>query len=678
MVDKGVSAHRVAALVGPFSSGKTSLLESLMHAAGGIIRKGNVNDANRIGDASKEAKQRQMSVESVIAGAKYLGDEWTFIDTSGSVEFLQDTYNCLMVADVAVVVIEADPSRIVMATPVLKFLSEHSIPHMIFINKIESKKAPVAEIFEAVKAISDKPLVRRQLPIMEGEDITGYVDLTSERAYKYENGEYENNVSKHVDGTPADMTGEIKENRQEMLEAIADFNDELLEKLLEEKLPPVKEVYEVLKEDLIEGNVIPVFFGSAEQDYGVKRLLKALRHETPQVEKTVERLGLDIKEEPFALVCKTIYAQHTGKMSIARVFAGEITDGSQIAGGKISGLYELTGEKNAKITSAVAGKLAALGKLEEVAVGDVLTLSGKEHMELFPEPLSPLFALSLKAAKKGEEVKLSGSLAKLTECDNSLTIEHNQDTHEMCLWGQGEIHLKVAISKLESRFNVAVEGEKPSVPYKETIRKSTKQQGRYKKQSGGAGQFGDVHIEIKPRPRGEGFEFTNTVVGGSVPKQYIPSVENGVKEYLAKGSLGFPVVDVAVNLSDGSSHAVDSSDQAFKMAGILAMKEGVPNCSPVLLEPIISIEVSMPNDCTSGAQRVISQHRGQILGFEQKPNWDGWDIIKAHLPQSEMFDLIIEIRSLTMGVGTLNWKFDRLQELTGKEADAIVKARNAD
>ena len=270
---------------------------------------------------------------------------------------------------------------------------------------------------------------------------------------------------------------------------------------------------------------------------------------------------------------------------------------------------------------------------------------------------------------------MSGALAKIIEEDPSISHDSNPDTGEMLLWGQGEMHLMIALDKMQSKFNVEVKSDRPQVPYKETIRKSTSQHSRHKKQSGGHGEFGDVHLDIKPLGRGEGFTFGDTITGGAVPKQYIPAVEAGVREYLSRGPLGFPVVDISVTLTDGQHHNVDSSDMAFRKAAQQAMREGMPNCQPVLLEPICKVAVSLPAEFTSRIQRLAAGRRGQIMGFDNKPGWAGWDEVEVQLPQSEMHDLVVELRSMTMGVGTFEWEFDHLQELQGKEADQVVAMR---
>jgi len=293
----------------------------------------------------------------------------------------------------------------------------------------------------------------------------------------------------------------------------------------------------------------------------------------------------------------------------------------------------------------------------------------------WPTPLSPLFSFCIHTSQRGDEVKLSGALAKVAEDDPSLTYGPNADTGELLIWGQGEMHLLTTIDKLKNRYNLEIDHERPQVPYKETIRKPVSQHARHKKQSGGHGEFGDVHIDIKPLPRGSGFQFDDVITGGVVPKQYIPAVESGVKEFMARGPMGFQVVDISVTLTDGQFHAVDSSEMAFKKAAAQAMREGMPNCSPVLLEPIFEVTIALPNEFTSNIQRLVSGRRGQILGFDAKPGWEGWDEVKVQMPQSEMHDLIIDLRSMTMGVGTFSWTFDHLQEFSGREAEKVVEER---
>ncbi|OAN49317.1 elongation factor G [Paramagnetospirillum marisnigri] len=668
MTAKSPSSPRACALVGPFAGGKTSLLEALLLASGAISRQGRIKDGSTVGDSAPEARARFMSVEPNIATTTYLGETWTFIDCPGSVEFQQDGYNALMAVDAAIVVCEPDPARAVMVAPILKFLDERKIPHLLFVNKIDAAGTRLRETLEALQAVSDRPLIMREIPIREGEAVTGYIDLVSERAYKYRPGQTSQMIK-----IPDALKGEESAARQEMLEHLADFDDHLMEELLEDIQPPTDEVYADLGKDLAEDLIVPVFFGSAENDGGIHRLFKALRHEVPDVTTTAARLGIAPSGAALASVFKTVHAAHTGKLSFVRVWRGEFADNQVVDGNRIGGVYAMTGGTAAKTPKAGPGEVVAFGRLDPVATG--ATLGGADAgMAPWPLPLAPLFAVAVAAEKKGDDVKLSGALTKLSEEDPSLQLDHGE-FGELVLRGQGEIHLQVALDRLKSRFNMQVATRKPTVPYKETIRKSISVHGRHKKQSGGHGQFGDVHLDIAPLPRGSGFQFVDKIVGGVVPRQYIPSVEHGVAEFLAQGPFGFPVVDLSVTLTSGSYHTVDSSDMAFKTAARIAMTEGMPQCDPVLLEPILLVEISVPSDFTAKAQRIVSGRRGQILGYDAKAGWAGWDTVNAYLPQAEMDDLIVELRSLTMGVGTFSWTFDHLQELTGRVADKVVEER---
>jgi len=669
MSSKSPSGPRVAAIVGPYLSGKTSLLEAMLVQAGAVNRKGTAKEANMVGDGTPEAKARQMSTELNIATADYLDESWTFLDCPGSVELAQEFHNALMVTDTAIVVCEADPERALTVGPVLQFLGEHSVPHMVFINKMDVPGHTVKATLNALQEVSSLPLVLREIPIRDGDDITGHVDLVSESAFEWQTGQ----PSKLIEFPDAVKDREQKA-RTELLESLADFDDTLLENLLEDIIPSTDEIYATLAMDLQQSLIVPVFFGSAEQDYGVRRLLKALRHETPEVAATTQRLGISNGDETVAQVFKTVHAGHAGKLSFARVWSGEISDGMTLNGTRVSGLNHALGQKHEKINKAGTGEIAALGRMEKVVTG--ATLSASSNVEInWPDAMKPLFSLSIHTAQHGDEVKLSSALAKLIDEDPSFNYEPNKDTGELLVWGQGEMHLLISIDKLKNRYNLEVSSKRAQVPYKETIRKPTSQHARHKKQSGGHGEFGDVHIEIKPLPRGSGFDFSNTITGGVVPKNYIPAVENGIKGYMSRGPLGFPVVDVSVTLTDGQHHAVDSSDMAFKKAAAQAMREGMPNCNPVLLEPIFQVQILLPSEFTSKIQRLVSGRRGQILGFDAKPSWKGWDEVSVQLPQSEMHDLIIELRSMTLGVGTFQWEFDRLQEFSGKEADQVVADR---
>jgi elongation factor G len=668
------AAPRCAALIGPYLAGKTTLLEALLHASGSTSRRGSVRDGNSVGDHAPEARARQMSTELNVANATFLGDHWTLLDCPGSVELLHEAQSALLVSDVAVVVVEPEVERALTISALLRFLDRHKIPYMIFINKMDNANARVRDLLAALQSVSERPLVLRQVPLRGAEqEITGYVDLVSERAYRYRPGQASDLIP-----LPDDFWDQERATRTGLIEKLADFDDELLEQLLEEVEPPKEEIYKHLTRTLKGAQVVPVFLGSGLGDYGIRRLWKALRHEAPSPQETAARLGIPDEGEPLAQVFKTYHLPHTGKLSLVRVWRGAISEGMVLNGSRVAGVVRLMGAQHEKVPAAQTGEVVGLTRMEEIMTGTVLTLSGKADALPRPDKPQPVFGLAIAAERRTDDVKLTGAIGKLVEEDPTLELEQNADTQEMVLWGQGDIHLQIAIDRLRNRHNLAVNGRRSAVPYKETIRRGNQQHSRFKRQSGGHGQFADVTIELKPLPRGSGFTFTDSVVGGAIPRNYIPAVEEGVVEALRHGPLGFPVVDAAVNLITGQFHAVDSSDQAFKTAGRQAIQEALPKCEPILLEPVDSVEISVPNAFTARVQRLVSGRRGQILGYDAKPDWPGWDLVSAHLPQSELHDLIVELRSLTMGVGSFAHRFDHMQELTGRPAEKVLASRTAD
>lgn len=672
MSSKSQSTPRVAALVGPYLSGKTSLMESLLFVAGALPRKGSVKEGNTVGDASLEAKARQMSVEASLATCTYQDETWTLIDCPGSVEFSQEAAHVLMVADIAVVVCEPDPARALMVAPTLKFLDDHKVPHIIFVNKMEAPDSAgkLKDVLNALQEVSERPLVLVEIPIRDGERISGFVDLISENAYQYESGK-----EPVLMQMPESILPEEHEARQIMLEKLADYDDHLMEELLSDVVPPLEEITEDLAKDVAGDLLVPVFFGSADKDAGVRRLFQALCEDAPRVEVTAARLGIPEGKEALAQVFKTVHAQHVGKLSISRIWRGEVTDGSSLAGNRVSGINRLFGAQQLKQQKAEAGEIVALGRMDEVRTSEALSPSGKVELA-WPEPLQPMLALSLHTTKSGDDVKLSLALQKLCEEDASLQVEQNAETQERILWGQGEVHLKCALDRLKSRFGLDVQHHPPLVPYRETFTKAAKVHGRHKHQTGGHGQFGDVWLEVKPLARGAGFEFEEKIVGGVVPKNFFGAVEHGVVDWMKRGPLGFPVVDIYVALVDGSYHTVDSSDMAFKTAARIGMNEAAPVCHPVLLEPICEVHLCVPSEFTPKAQRLVTGRRGgQVLGFDSRPGWIGWDVVSAYIPQAEMSDVVVELRSLTMGVGSFTWAFHHLQELVGRDADKVVEAR---
>jgi len=660
---------RNVALVGPYSSGKTSLLESLLFVTGAITRKGKISDRNTVGDSSTQARDRQMSVEVSVAHSQYQDLNFTFLDCPGSIEFASETYNALVGAGAAIIVCEPVVDRVLTLAPLLKFLDDWEIPHLIFINKMDRCNSHFNEVLQALKSVSSRPLVPQQYPIRQNNEIIGFIDLINEQAYHY----HANSPADPV-ALPDHLKEEEQIARQEMLETIAEFDDHLLEELLEDINPSREEILQDLKQELGADQIVPVFFGMAERDYGVRHLLTALVEEAPAPTITANRRGLDPSADGDAVVqiLKTYFTPQGGRLSLGRIWQGTLNDGMALNGVRIGGIYRLMGQQQQPLQQAQAGEIVALGRLEGIATGDVVS-SGSQKPDL-PKglQLKPVFALAIAAVNRKDEVKLSSALTKLIEEDPSLYWEQHGDTKEVILWGQGEIHLQVALDRLARKYNLPMTTHLPQVPYKETIKTSTKSHGRYKHQTGGHGAFGDVYLDIKPLARGEGFQFHESIVGGVVPKQYIPGVETGVREYLGHGPLGFPVVDIDVTLTDGSYHSVDSSEQAFKQAARLAMTEGLPKCHPVLLEPILSVTVLAPSEYTAKVLQLISGKRGQIQGFEASEEWKGWDQITTYLPQAEMQDFIVELRSLTMGVGFFQWDEDHLQEVPDKLRDAVL------
>ena len=673
MSNSNIKDTRNVAIVGPYSSGKTTLLESILFVTKQISRKGSIKEKNTVGDSSTEARDRQMSVELSVADTEHQGINLTFLDCPGSVEFVQETYNALVGAGVVVVVCEPLVDKVLTLAPLFKFLDDWEIPHLVFINKMDRSSYGYGEILQALKKVSSSPLVPQQYPIVQGEQAIGYIDLVSEQAYQYHHQQPADPIA-----LPAELVELEKNTRQEMLETLAEFDDHLLEELIEEIEPSQTEILQDLKQELGADLIVPIFFGVAEHDFGVRPLLDALVKEAPSPEVTAQRRGLDVNAvgengDTIAQVLKTYFTAQGGRLSLVRVWQGELTEGMILNGERISGIYQLRGQQQNPLPRASMGRIVALGKLDHAVTGDTLS-NATEPVTPLPqaEAIAPVYALAITPQNRKDEVKLSSALGKLLAEDPSLHWEQHGDTREVILWGQGEVHLQVALARLERKYNLPMNTNLPQIPYKETIRSATNSHGRYKHQSGGHGAFGDVYLDIKPLDRGKGFQFHETIVGGVVPRQYIPGVETGVREYLAHGPLGFPVVDVDVTLTDGSHHSVDSSEQAFKQAARIAMTEGMTHCSPVLLEPILEITVSVPNDFTSKALQLITGKRGQILGYDRIPNWHSWDMVTGYLPQAEMHDFIIELRSLTLGVGFFNWQVAHLQEVPDQLAQNIL------
>ena len=663
---------RVIALVGPAGAGKTSLAEAMLFAAGATDRLGSTANGSSIGDSSPEARQRGGSTELNLYNFQYLDDEFALIDAPGSIGFAADGVRGVAAADMAIVVVDPDPARAPLAAPALRMLDELGIPHLIFVNRIDQAHGRIRDLLTALQPVSVSPLVARQIPIREGEKVTGFVDLALERAYHYVPGKESERIE-----IPEDLQQRESEARTQLLEHLADHDDELLEQLLMDQAPTRDKVVADLARETGESLAVPVMFGSASSAWGIRRLLKALRHEAPGPKSTADRLGVS---NPALYVFKISHGGSVGRLALARTLGGNIAEGSDLKTrsgetARLGALFRMQGDRTQKVSEAKAGDIVGIAKVDTVKAGEWLgkgTLPPELEVE-FPERNC---TLAIEPTDRKDDVKLSGALQKLLEEDGSLILEHDEANHEMRLRGVNDEHLKTTLAKLKRRYGVDVTCHAPVVGYRESIRKPVShQRGRHKKQTGGHGQFGDVIIDVSPLPRGSGFVFEEKIHGGAIPKQWIPAVEEGVREALQKGPLGFQVVDVAVTLVDGSYHTVDSSELAFRLAGRIAMQEALGAAQPHLLEPMHNVSVVCPSSATSRITSAVAGRRGQMLGMAPRDGWAGWDRIDALLPEAELSGLEAELRSQSQGLATYEAELDHLAELNGPLADKVIQQR---
>ena len=668
----GARGTRAVALVGPAGTGKTSLAEALLFASGAINRQGSVEAGTCVGDASPEARARRGSTELNLMHFDFMGDHFALIDTPGGSGFAADGLAALQSADLALVVIDPDPARAGLAEPMLRRLDELGVPHVVFVNKIDQARAgAIHGLIGELQPMSKEPLVLRQIPIRDGEHITGYVDLALERAYRYRPGEQSEVVE-----IPVELADREKADRTRLLETLADFDDALMEALLMDEEPDQAMVMADLAVDTAQTKVIPVILGSAQTGGGVRRLLKLLRHETPVPEFASERVGAN----GGALhVFKIANGGAMGRLALGRMLGGPLSEGDELVidgdTARTGSIFFVQGEKTAKQGAARPGDIIAVAKVDEARAGLLLGKKGSVSSELAVQYPARNAALAIVTRDRKDDVKLSTALHRLCEEDPALEWTQDEASHETLLHGINDEHLQVVLGRLQRRYGVAVDTRPPRIAYRESIRKPASVRGRHKKQSGGHGQYGDCVIEIRPLARGEGFRFEDKITGGAIPRQYIPAVEAGIRDAMAKGPLGFPVEDVAVTLIDGSFHTVDSSELAFRIAGRMAMGDALAQAAPYLLEPIVKVTVDTPAGTGSKAGSALSTRRGQILGMAPHPDWARWERVEALLPESGLHGLDAELRSMSQGLASFTAGFDHLAELGGKEADQVVKAR---
>jgi elongation factor G len=644
------SGPRTVAVAGPLGTGKSTLFDAMLAAAGTPLAR----SAARGG------------ADLRLAHTSFMGEPWTLIDCPGSVECAHATEHALAVADLALVVIDPHPARAITAAPLLHSLGALGLPFLVFINHIDTMTEPVREIIAALRPFAPCPLVQREIPIRSGGQVTGFIDVISERAYDY-------GTERAPAPAPAALAAQEAETRAGLVEILADHDDALLEKLIEDQVVSSAEIYARLRQEQADHQVAGVLFGAADRGWGVFRLWKALRHDTPAASDTAARRGVAANGAPLAQVFHTLHTGQGGKLSWARIWRGPVKDGALLHGARIGSMWKNPAGEPARIAEAEAGEIVALGRLEAATTGSVLGDAAPSAL-VVPPPPPPVHAVAIAARDRKDDVRMPGALQKLVDEFPALCVVHDADTGETLLAGQGEMQLRSALERLNNGLGVPVNSHPPAIAYRETIRHNVTQHGRLKRQTGGHGQFADVKLHIAPLPRGTGFRFVDRIVGGAVPRNFIPAVAAGAEEAARKGAFGHPVVDIEVTLVDGGYHDVDSSEMAFRSATRQAMAEAFPNADPVLLEPVDQVTVTVPSSYSAAAQRVLTGRRGQILGYDEHPGRPGWDDVQALVPQADLYGIIIELRSQTMGLATYTRRFDHLAELHGKAAAAVRAA----
>jgi elongation factor G len=642
-------------------------------------------------DYEPESVSRQISTQVSMARITYNGITFNILDCPGFVDFNEEVKIALMGVDAAVFVVEPDPGRLIQMDTLLRFTEQIGISRLVFVNKLDKPDVSFSETLAVLKDMpgskTPRPLAPLQYPIGSGSGLTGYVDVLKKEAFKYgAQGKPEKT------DVPADLSGELETAREKLIESLADTDDTLLEMVLEGNDPPLDLLEKDLKQAVRAGTSVPILVGSAQTDAGVISLLETIialcpaPDEREYKDKDGKKIEVKADGPVIAQVIKTYIHPQSGKLSLTRVYSGTINGDSQLAdttreGSKerVGGLYWLQGKKQETMPTAGPGSIVALARLETPRSGDTLVTEKESAIMPIPPAPPPLYSLAIAPKNRNDEAKLSTLLAKLTEEDSVLRVDRDPDTHEFCLYGQGEVHLTVSRQRLERKYGIQLDSHRPKIAYKETIQaKVDSAHGRHKKQTGGRGQFGDVYFKIEPLEKGSGNKFSESVVGGSVPRNFIPGVEKGVMEALQKGPLArFPLVDVHVNLFDGSYHDVDSDEMSFRMAAHLGMKEGLAKAHPIILEPITEMHIFIPSQYTSGVLSQMNGLRGQILGYGPIPDRQGWDEVTANVPQGELWDYIIELRTLTQGLGYYTWKFSHLSPVPPTLSQELIAQATA-
>lgn len=685
MKEYGIHQIRNIGLLSDGGTGKTTLAEAILFNAGVINRLGKVTDGNTVMDYDPDEHRRGCSINAAVATFFYKNKKVNLIDTPGYANFITDTIGCLRVIDGAIFLVSAVDGLKVQTEKLWNSAKELGIPRILFINDLDRAQAEVERTLEEIKnELGVKPALLTY-PLGKGEDFRGVVELLKGRALLYQDEE-----GQFTEGeVPDEFKDAVEEARNTLIEDIAETNDELMEKYLEgEELTP-EELMDALAQGVKDGTLFPVLTGSALLNRGVHSLMEAMVEVLPAPDERPPAKGINpgtgeeeerrcALEEPMAaLVFKTISDPYAGKITLFKVFSGTLEGDSTVYNStketkeRVGKPFFMVGKEQKPTDKVIAGDIGAVAKLKETGTGD--TLCSPEAPFLFP-PIpfpEPILSFAIQAKSRSDEEKISSALQRLMEEDPGLKVKRDEQTKELIISGLGQLHLETIVERLKRKFGVEVELQTPKVPYKETIKKKVKMQGRYKKQTGGRGQYGDVWIEIEPLPRGSGFEFEDRIVGGAIPRQYIPSVEKGIRGAMQEGVLaGYPVVDVKVILFDGSFHPVDSSDLAFQIAGSMAFKKAAAQANPVLLEPIMTLEVISPDDCVGDVIGDLNAKRGKILGVESKGKNQ---IIRAQVPLAEILRYAPELRSITGGRGTYSMEFSHYEEVPPHLAQKIIE-----
>ncbi len=623
---------RVITVLGPSQSGKSRLTQAMAALEGG---------PKATFDTSGAANLRLFS---------FMGEDWAAIDIAGGPDCIHAAGPALAASDAAILCVPPEAGAAELSAPYLRLIEEAGIPHVVFINRMDQDTERVRDIVAALQTYSAHSIVLRQVPIRDGGQVTGSVDLISERAWHYNEGQPSDLIE-----IPADLLDREQEARTELLESMADFDDALLEELIEDQKPMSDEVFDIATRLLQHGDVVPALMGSAEHGNGIFRLMKTLRHEAPEVQGVAERLG-----GALAVPALAENVLHMGKTVVIRALGPGIAAGAVLGGDRVGALTELDAKTPRK--SVEPGDLALAVKSDHLSLGSAYDAGGATLLPGWSRPREPMHRRIVKPVHERDEARLSNALERITEIDTGVGLSHDERSGHAVLATYGPLHLRRITEKLAADFNIELAEETLLPAIRETVSKAVEKHYRHRKQSGGAGQFADVLIDLKPMPRGAGFSFTEVVKGGAVPRNYIPSVEAGVREALTEGPNGFPVIDVAVVLKDGKHHSVDSSDFAFKTAGKFAMKEAMADAGAKLLQPISEVQIHVPSIHAGSLVPLISAIKGQVLGFEGHPTAPGWDVFRAQLPAAMEDELFRQLGSATRGTAWFTATFDHYAE----------------